>query len=69
MRKLCLYILLLILSISSFTEASAVPARPSEVTFKHKDGTAFKARIHGDEFCHWITTSEGYNIVPGADGD
>ncbi len=69
MRKLCLYILLLILSISSFTEASAVPARPSEVTFRRKDGTAFKARIHGDEFCHWITTSEGYNIVPGADGD
>ncbi len=69
MRKLFLYILLLILSVNSFSDAYAVPARPSAVTFKQKDGRAFKARIHGDEFCHWITTAEGYNIVAGADGD
>lgn len=69
MRKLLLYILLTTISISFSTDTYAVPARPSAVTFKQKDGTFFKARIHGDEFCHWITTAEGYNIASGADGD
>ena len=69
MRKLFLFALLLSLTVGTLTDSFAVPARPGVVSLRQKDGSIIKARIHGDEFCHWTTTVEGYNIVGGADGD
>ena len=69
MRKILLFALLFSISVGLATDAFAVPARPGVVSLRQKDGSIIKARIHGDEFCHYITTAEGYNIVGGADGD
>ena len=69
MRKKLLFALLIFLSVGLATDTFAVPARPGVVSLRQKDGSIIKARIHGDEFCHYITTVEGYNIVGGADGD
>ena len=69
MRKLFLFALLLSLTVGTLTDSFAVPARPGVVSLRQKDGSIIKARIHGDEFCNWFTTAEGYNIVAGTDGD
>jgi immune inhibitor A len=69
MRKFLLLALFFSLSAGLLTDTFAVPARPGVITLKQKDGSIIKARIHGDEFCHWVTTAEGYNIIGGGDGN
>ena len=69
MRKFFLLTLLLSFAVASLTDTFAVPARPGTVSLRQKDGSIIKVRIHGDEFCHYITTEDGYNIVGGADGN
>ena len=69
MRKFLLLALFFSFSVGSLTDTFAVPARPGVFTLKQKDGSVIKARLHGDEFCNWVTTADGYNIVGGADGN
>ncbi len=69
MRKLLLISLLFFLASGTLTDTYAVPARPGVVTLRQKDGSIIKARIHGDEFCHYVTTTDGYNIIGGGDGN
>ena len=69
MRKFLLLALLFFLSAGFLTDTFAVPARPGIVSLRQKDGSIIKARIHGDEFCHYVTTTEGYNIIGGGDGN
>ncbi len=69
MRKLIIIALLFFFAAGTLTDTYAVPARPGVVTLRQKDGSIIRARIHGDEFCNYVTTEEGYNIVGGADGN
>ena len=41
----------------------AGPAAPTVFTLKQPNGTAFEARIVGDEWHHWTETVDGYTIV------
>lgn len=48
--------------------AQAVPAYRGAITVAQPDGTTLTLKMHGDEFCGWATTSDGYTVVQGADG-
>ncbi len=69
MKNRVLIALALMLAGSLLPRAYAGPARPGAVTLTQSDGSTIEARIHGDEFYHYITTRDGYSIVGGEDGD
>ena len=46
----------------------AVPAYRGLITFTQPDGSTIRVRLHGDEFCHWMTDESGQEIAPDADG-
>lgn len=45
----------------------AVPARPTPVVITQADGTKLELTVKGDEFFHYMTTSDGY-VVSDKDG-
>jgi immune inhibitor A len=69
MRNRVLIALVMMLAGCLLPRAYAGPAHPGTVTLTQSDGTSFRAQIHGDEYFNYITTSDGYSVVGGADGD
>ncbi len=63
-HKILLSIFALLLSLSAFSG----PARRGPVYLTQPDGTAFSARIRGDEFMKIFTTEAGNAIIQGKDG-
>lgn len=61
---LFLTFLLLTLSISAW----AIPARKGTYTYTQPDGRTISVTLHGDEFSHISTTTEGYPITRRSDG-
>jgi M6 family metalloprotease-like protein len=59
---------LTLLFISLSTTIKAIGAYPFPVDVKQPDNTSLKIRIHGDEFYHWTTTTDGYRIVKNSKG-
>ena len=55
MKKTILTICLMLCAIS----ASAVKAYPEPITVTQPDGTRLTVIAHGDEDCHWFTTTDG----------
>ena len=53
------YCLLLILSFLPFVSANGVKAYHSSTTVKQSDGTEIVVTLHGDEFFHYYTASDG----------
>lgn len=43
--------------------AKAVMAYPYPVTVEQPDGTELTLQMHGDEFCNFTTTADGYTVV------
>lgn len=37
-------------------------AYPGLLSVSQQDGTTLQIQLHGDEFYHWMTTSDGYII-------
>ncbi len=60
--------LVAVLSLSTLS-AYAVPAYPGVIKHKQSDGTIISIRVFGDEFKNYTTTSDGYTITGGEDGD
>lgn len=48
--------------------AWAVPAHPGLNVMRQPDGTTVTLQLVGDEFYHFTRTSDGYTIVPNAEG-
>ena len=48
--------------------AAAIPADPTPLTVTQPDGTTLTIQGHGDEFFHYITTTDGYTVVKNALG-
>jgi M6 family metalloprotease-like protein len=48
--------------------ANAVPAYPRFINYTQPDGSVIKIRLHGDEFCHWVTDANGQVVEKDADG-
>ena len=46
----------------------AIPANPKSVDIPQPDGTIITLLMHGDEFRHFMTTSDGFTVVKGEDG-
>lgn len=46
----------------------AIPADPTPFKLQQPDGKEFHAKLHGDEFLHFITTTDGYTIIKSPDG-
>lgn len=65
--KFCTVFLCLL--IAGTAKTSAVPAYPYLVEHTQSDGTKLSVRIVGDEFFHYVLSSEGYTLTTGADGD
>jgi M6 family metalloprotease-like protein len=51
-----------------FNAVDAAVAYPYPVKIKQKDGSSLNVRIHGDEWYHWTTTTDGYRIVQNENG-
>lgn len=49
-------------------EAPGVPACPDPFTIRQPGGQALAARLHGDEFFNWVTTSDGLVIRSDDEG-
>lgn len=64
MRKL----FTILAALCCFTLAHAVPAYPGLIRHTQPDGTVIMIRVHGDEFCHWVTDASGNVLEMGADG-
>ena len=67
MKKILIISLLVLLCINTIP-VSAVPADSTLRNVTQPDGTFFEARLMGDEFYHWIETSDGYPINYTEDG-
>ena len=63
-NKICI---LLSLLITGYT-AIAKQAYPGTITLRQPDGTVIQAKIHGDEFFHYVTDSDGRVLKRGQDG-
>ena len=48
--------------------AHAVPAYRGLIRHTQPDGSVIMIRVHGDEFCHWVTDASGQVLEMGADG-
>ena len=48
--------------------ANAVPAYRGLISYTQPDGSVIKIRLHGDEFCHWVTDASGQVVEKDADG-
>ena len=46
----------------------AIPADPTPFKLQQPDGKEFHAKLHGDEFLNFITTTDGYTIIKSPDG-
>ena len=46
----------------------AVPAMPGAVKIQQPDGSYVTIRLHGDEWCHFQTTDDGYSVVRDSRG-
>ena len=64
MRK---FLLLLSWALLCLT-ARAIPADPRPVQVTQPDGTSITISLHGDEFFHYTTTSDGYTVMKNAAG-
>ena len=60
-------LLLLVLSVLCMT-ARAIPADPTPIKVAQPDGSMLTVKLHGDEFFHFTTTSDGYTVVKNAAG-
>ncbi|MBR6886101.1 MAG: M6 family metalloprotease domain-containing protein [Bacteroidales bacterium] len=48
--------------------AHAVPANPKPFKYTQPDGSVITLTLHGDEYYHWTTDSNGRIVEKGADG-
>lgn len=48
--------------------AQAVPAYRGLISYTQPDGSVIQIRLHGDEFCHWVTDASGKVLEMDADG-
>ena len=51
-----------------FTLAQAVPAYRGLIPYTQPDGSVIQIRLHGDEFCHWVTDASGQVLEMDAAG-
>ncbi len=49
-------------------ECLAKPAWRGPVRITQKDGSTFLGRVHGDEWCHYLTDMQGHAIIKDSDG-
>lgn len=46
----------------------AVTAREDTLRYTQPDGSRLTLLLHGDEFCHWASTADGYTVLSNALG-
>lgn len=61
-------IFLILFGIFAAMQMSGARAYPKPKTIVQPDGTSLTVIGHGDEFCHYVTTADGYTVVRGSDG-
>lgn len=66
MKRNLIFTFLILLS--SCTVLQAIPAYPGLINRKQADGTEITIRIYGDEFSHFITTTDDYLLVENSNG-
>ena len=59
MRKIILTLMLL----SCICMAKAIPADPTPIRVAQPDGSIVTIQLHGDEWLHFTTTTDGYTVV------
>lgn len=57
-----------IIALCCIGAAWAVPAYRGLIRHTQPDGSVIMIRIHGDEFCHWVTDASGQVLERDADG-
>lgn len=57
-----------ILLSSAVAVGFARPAKKGTATLRQPDGSTITVRLHGDEFLHFTTTTDGYTVVKCGDG-
>lgn len=61
-------IITLLLCLVSTAAVVAAPAYPRPVTLTQPDGSVITVVGHGDEYSHFVTTTDGYTVVLADDG-
>ena len=64
MRKILFLLVMGLFSLMSH----AIPADPTPVKVTQPDGSTLTIQLHGDEFFHFTTTSDGYTVVKNSGG-
>ena len=60
--------LLLVMMVVTTLHSWARPGWQKPVAVPQPDGTTVTLLMHGDEFMNFMTTTDGYTVVKGADG-
>jgi len=47
----------------------AAPASPSPAIATNSDGSKLLIKVNGDEFCHWVSTEDGFTILQDTQGN
>ncbi|MBR1803513.1 MAG: hypothetical protein IJ775_01220, partial [Muribaculaceae bacterium] len=61
-------VLLLCAMALSMLQAMAIPAVPKPAHLRNAQGSQLDVRLHGDEFYHYYTTSDGYTVLRNEQG-
>ena len=61
-------VLLIVTALCVGFTANAVPAYRGLIKHTQPDGSTIMIRLHGDEFCHWVTDVSGQPLEQDADG-
>lgn len=62
------YMLILFMLTLTTLQTWARPGWQKPVDVIQPDGTTVTLLMHGDEFLHFMTTTDGYTVVRGTDG-
>ena len=65
MKRLTLLIVAMMFAVCNMM---AIPAHPKALTVQQPDGSTVTIRLHGDEWQHFNTTSDGYSVVKDSRG-
>lgn len=69
LKKLILTFGIAAMLLSAAGSAFAVPAYPKPVKVRQSDGSTITVQTFGDEFYHYTTTTDGYTVIAGDNGD
>lgn len=63
LKTLLKFVMVVTALLGGVLPSGAIVANPEPVQVRQPDGTILTLTLHGDEFCNYVTTSDGYTVA------